>query len=112
MKLLLDECLPRRLRLVLGEHEVFTVEQAGFKGLKNGALLQAAAQQFDVIITVDKNIPHQQPLAELSLALVILLTKSNKFPDLKPLAPQILEALTHIQPGEVVTIHPYPFSVS
>ena len=108
MKLLLDECVPRRLRRDLAEHEFFTIEQAGFKGLKNGVLLRAAAEQFDALITVDKSIPHQQTLATLDLALIILRARSNKYPTLKPLAPQILEALTQIQPGEVVVINPFP----
>ena len=109
MKLLLDECVPRRLRRDLAEHEVFTIEQAGFKGLKNGALLRAAAGQFEALITVDKSMPHQQTAALLDLALVILRAKSNKYPALKPLAPQILEALASIQPGEVIIIRPQPF---
>ena len=112
MKLLLDECVPRRLRHDLAEHEVSTIEQAGFKGLKNGVLLRTAAEQFDVLITVDKSIPHQQTFAALDLALIVLRAKSNKYPTLKPLAPQILEALTQIQPGEIIVIHPFPHLVN
>lgn len=56
MKLLLDECTPKRLRLDFPGHTVHTVEEAGLKGLKNGALLQIASSKFDVLITVDKNI--------------------------------------------------------
>jgi len=106
MKLLLDECTPRRLRLDLSFHQVFTIEQAGLKGLKNGALLKAASGQFDVLITVDKSIPNQQNLSTLGLAVLILRARTNKYSDLQPLAPQILSALNHIQPGEVVILKP------
>ena len=72
MKLLLDECTLRRLRRDLAAHQAFTIEQAGLKGLKNGALLKAASGQFDVLITVDKSIPNQQNLAALGIAVLIL----------------------------------------
>jgi len=55
MKLLLDECVPERLKNYFPGHEVTTIEQANFKGLKNGNLLRAAGGLFDVLITVDKN---------------------------------------------------------
>ncbi|MFN7947070.1 MAG: DUF5615 family PIN-like protein [Blastocatellia bacterium] len=104
MKLLLDECTPRRLRRDLTGHEVFTIEDAGFKGLKNGRLLQAASGRFDALITVDKSMPAQQNLATLNLAVLILRARSNKYDDLKPLIPSALDALGSIQPGTVVVI--------
>ena len=57
MKLLLDECTPKRLRLDFSGHTVHTVEEAGLKELKNGELLRVASSKFDVLITVNKNIP-------------------------------------------------------
>lgn len=104
MKLLLDECTPRRLRRDLTGYDVFTVEQARVKGLKNGALLKVASGQYDVLITVDKSIPDQQNVASLGIAVLILRAKTNKYRDLKPLVPQILAALDHIQPGEIVIL--------
>lgn len=104
MNLLLDECTPRRLRRDLVQHTVFTVEQAGVKGLKNGALLKAASGKFDVLITVDKSIPDQQNVASLGIAVLILRAKTNKYRDLKPLVPQILTALDLIKHGEVVVV--------
>ena len=56
MRVLLDECVTRYLKRDLPGHEVFTVEEAGFKGMKNGHLLQAAAGRYDVLITVDQNL--------------------------------------------------------
>ncbi len=104
MKLLLDECTPQRLRRDLTGHNVVTVEQAGVKGLKNGALLKAASGNYDALITVDKSIPNQQNVASLEIAVLILRAKTNKYRDLKPLVPQILAALNQIQPGEIVIL--------
>lgn len=104
MKLLLDECVTHYLKADLTGHDVSTIEAAGLKGLKNGALLSAANSQFDVLVTVDKNIPYQQNLKSLNIAILILIAKTNKYVDLKPLVPQALEALKSIQPGTVVRI--------
>jgi hypothetical protein len=103
MKLLLDECVTNYLKPDFAAHEVFTVEEAGLKGLKNGKLLRAASGDFDVLV-VDKSIPHQQNIASLSIAVLILRAKTNTYPDLKPLAPRALAALDKIKHGEIVVI--------
>jgi hypothetical protein len=56
MRVLLDECVTRYLKRDFSGHEVFTAEEAGFKGLKNGRLLQAMSGNFDVLVTVDQNL--------------------------------------------------------
>lgn len=104
MKLLLDECVTRYLKPDFTGHDVSTIEAAGLKGLKNGDLLRAANSVFDVLATVDKNIPHQQNLKSLDIADLILIARSNKYTDLKPLIPRALEALKSAQPGDVVRI--------
>jgi predicted nuclease of predicted toxin-antitoxin system len=104
MRLLLDECVPRRLRRDFVDHTVSTVEEAGFKGLKNGQLLSAAAGNFDVLVTVDKNIPFQQNLRTLDISILILVTVSNRYQDLKALAPKALDALKQIRPGETLRV--------
>jgi predicted nuclease of predicted toxin-antitoxin system len=104
MKLLLDECTPRVLKDDLVGHDVSTVEDAGFKGLKNGELLRAAAGNFDVLVTVDKSIPSQQNLAAFGIAVLLLRAKSNRYDDLKPLVTKALAALDKIQPGTIVII--------
>jgi predicted nuclease of predicted toxin-antitoxin system len=106
MKLLLDECTPKRLTVDFTGHDVQTVEQTGLKGLKNGALLQQASSEFDVLITVDQNIPFQQHAANLGIAVVILKARSNRYSDLRTLVPQALEILRAIKAGEIVTIRP------
>ena len=104
MKLLLDECTPKRLRLDFAGHEVQTVEQAGLKGLKNGALIRQASVRFEVLITVDRNLPFQQNLLAHRLAIVVLSARSNRYSELKMLAPKVLHALRTINAGDVVTI--------
>ena len=105
MKLLLDECVPRRLKRDFSQHEVSTVIEAGFQGLKNGLLLQSAANAgFEVLITVDQNLTYQQNLKTLPLSVLILTAPRNKYELLAPLVPQALTALQSIRVGEVVHI--------
>jgi predicted nuclease of predicted toxin-antitoxin system len=75
MKLLLDECVPQRLRDEFSDQDVYTAQAAGLLGVKNGALLRAAAAQFDVLITVDQKMRFQQNLRKFDVALIILIAK-------------------------------------
>ena len=104
MKVLLDECVTRKLRHDFQGHEVHSIEYAGMKGLKNGELLRAASGQYDVLITTDQNLRHQQNIKSFNIAILILIAKRNTYEMLYPLVPQALEALNHIKPGEVVEI--------
>jgi hypothetical protein len=104
MRLLLDECVTRNLRRDLIDHDVMTVVEAGYGGLKNGALLRAAAGNFDVLITVDRNLPFQQNIGSLEIAVLILITQGITYPDLKPLVPEVLTSLSTIQPGEILRV--------
>ena len=104
MKLLLDECVTRRLKREFPPHEVHTVEEAGFKGLENGDLLRAASGNYDVLVTVDRNLPYQQNLTGLEIAILILSAKRNSYVRLKPLMPQALKALMTIKAREIILI--------
>ena len=101
MKILLDECLPKRLTRLLADHEVSTVRKMNWLGLSNGRLLVAANPHFDIFLTVDKNLVRQQDLAGLRVAVIVLRARSNKIEDLGPLMPQVLLLLASIQPGTV-----------
>ena len=101
MKILLDECVPRRLAAPLDGHDVQTVPQVGWAGIKNGKLLKLTEAEFDVFITVDRNLSFQQDLTGLRLAVIVLGAQSNRFEDLLPLVPQIVAALATICGGEV-----------
>lgn len=102
MKVLLDECVTRYLKRDLTGHEVLTVEEAGFKGLKNGRLLQAASSRYDVLVTVDQNLQYQQNLKTYAIAIIVLRAKRSTYPFLKPLIPQVLDTLEEIKPGEII----------
>lgn len=102
--MLLDECVTRKLKADFAGHDVYTIEQAGLKGLKNGQLLQAASDHYDVLVTVDKNMPHQQNLKSFNIAVLVLAAKKNNYESLRPLIPQALNALQHIRPGMFVII--------
>jgi hypothetical protein len=85
VKLLLDECIDQRLAKDLGGHDVRTVPQMGWAGIKNGALLTLAEDEFDVFITVDRNLSFQQNLPKFNIAVLVLHATSNRLADLKPL---------------------------
>jgi hypothetical protein len=105
MKILLDEHLPHELRFYIVDHETFTVRYMRWNGLRNGKLLaQAAADDFDAILTMDAGIAQQQNLASLPLAVVILHAKSNAIIDLLPLVPQLVAALNHLKPNAITEI--------
>ncbi len=96
--------MPRRLKPEFLGHGVFTVDEAGFKGLKNGNLLRAASGQFDALITVDRKLPREQDLTKFKLAVVVLVSRSNRYEDLKPIVPLILDSLVSIKPGQVIEV--------
>jgi predicted nuclease of predicted toxin-antitoxin system len=104
MRVLLDECLPRRLKKELIGHEVQTVPEAGWAGKKNSELIRLALGRFEAFLTIDQNLPAQQILAGVPLGVIVLRAPSNRFADLQPLVPRILEALRSIQAGQVVHV--------
>ncbi len=83
---------------------VTTVVDAGYSGLKNGVLLRAAEGDFDVLITVDRNLPFQQNLGAQQIAVLIIIAEGVTYPDLKPLVPEVLAALRTIKPGELLQV--------
>src|ERR1051325_7500447 len=102
MKVLLDECTPHVLKRLLTEFEIKTVQDLGWTGIKNGALLRLAEQHFDVFITSDQGLKYQQNLANRQLAIVQL--PANQVPLVVRLAPKLQEALNRIQTGELIEI--------
>lgn len=94
MKILLDECVPRKLSPLLIGHEVWTVPKAGLAGLENGKLLAEAAYNFDLFLTVDRNLTFQQNMTSLPIKVLVVQAMSNKLDDLKLLVPKILATLS------------------
>lgn len=85
MRILLDEPVPRRPGSLLVGHEATTVPRSGWAGIRNGKLLALAATQFDAFLTTDQNIEFQQNLAELPIAVLVVVAKSNRMGDVGPL---------------------------
>jgi hypothetical protein len=104
MRVLLDECVPRALRNDIPRHEVRTVAEAGWAGVKNGELLRRAATAFDVLITVDRNFEYQQSFKDTSLAVIIIHASSNDVTALRPLMPMVVDLIPKTTPGVVTHV--------
>ena len=104
MKLILDECIDRRLAKEFVGYEVKTVPQMGWAGIKNGQLLALAEAEFDVFITVDRNLSFEQNLPKFNIAVVVLQASSNRLTDLKPLVPNILAILASVTKGKATFV--------
>ena len=104
MRVLLDECVPRRLKRELPGHDVITVVEMGWSGIKNGKLLDLAAEHFECFLTVDANIEKQQHLPAIPVVIILVRAASNDPVTISALAPSIVEALAHIQPRTFVTV--------
>jgi predicted nuclease of predicted toxin-antitoxin system len=106
MNLLLDECVPRRLKrsFAVEGHTCSTVQEAGLAGKTNGELLRLAQSKFQVLVTLDKGLPHQQNLAKTKIAVLLIRANSNRVTDILPHIPVCLLALQSIKSGEVVYV--------
>jgi predicted nuclease of predicted toxin-antitoxin system len=108
MKVLIDENLPRKLAGHLKGHECRTVTECGWAGKTNGELLSLAEPLFDVLLTLDKNIPYQQDLQSGRIAILIVRARSNRIQDLLPVIPDCLATLECVRPGQVVRVGNVP----
>lgn len=108
MRVLLDECLPKRLKREVAAEVVRTVPEMGWASAKNGALLRLAEQEFDVFLTADQHLERQQNLKSYRRAVVVLSARSNDIEDLRPLMPAVNEVLKTAAEGEIVYVKPQP----
>ncbi len=105
MKILLDECIDQKLRLLFIGHDCQTAGYAKLAGLKNGVLLAAAELVgFELMITTDQEIPYQQNLGRRKIAILILCAPTNRLADLKLLVPAVFRVLESVTPGQVVRV--------
>lgn len=102
--MLLDECVPRKLKRELTEHEALTVTERGWSGVKNGKLLALAESEFDVFLTVDQNLKYQQNLTAFNLGIVLLVAKNNRLKTLLSLMPEVRAALANISSGDFIYV--------
>ena len=105
MRVLLDECLPKRLAKDITRHDVRTVSEMWWSGKKNGELLRLmVSHNFQIFVTTDQNLRYEQNLSLLDVAVVVLAAPSNRLRDLIPLLPSLILTLETIQNGELKEI--------
>jgi predicted nuclease of predicted toxin-antitoxin system len=106
MKVLLDECLPKRLKRELPGHDVTRVQEMGWAGIKNGALIRLIQSAgFEVFVTIDGNLEYQQNLRAINFAIIVLSASDNTFDTLRPLMAEVMGALQTIKATEIVHIN-------
>ena len=104
MRVLLDECVPKRLRDDLAPHVVRTVPEMGWTGIKNGQLLQLASLEFDCFLTVDRNLQFQQHVGKLPLAVLIVEARDNRIETLRATMPKVKEALAALSSRDLKVV--------
>ena len=106
MRILLDENLNWRLvRYFDTDYHVTTVDWQGWKGQRNGELLEQAAEIFDVLVTMDKSIEYQQNFTKYAIGVIIISAKSNKIQDIQPAMLEVNQVLRDVQPGQVIHVN-------
>ena len=104
MRILVDESLPRQFAAELAGHDVSTVREQRWLGLRNGVLLRAAVYAgFQALLTADRSVEFQHNVQAIGIAVVILAVR-NRIQDLRLIIPQLLSVLESIEPGQVVKI--------
>lgn len=105
LRVLLDENVDRLLKSHFhSDFEVVTVPEQGWAGLGDGDVLRRADKQFDVLVTMDQNLPYQQNLPAFEVAVVVLKTQSSAFPDVVELMPQVNKQVRHAKAGEATVV--------
>jgi hypothetical protein len=99
VRILIDECVDWRLSRDIVGHDLKTARQMGWQTIKNGELLALAAREFDVFLTVDRNLSFQQNLVTFPIAVLVLQARTNRLADLRLLVPDLLDALQSAKPG-------------
>src|SRR5260370_42662391 len=104
MRVLLDECVDWRLSRDLIGHQVMTAHQMGWASIENGQLLALAAREFDIFVTVDRNVSFQQNLTTLPIPVIVLRAPTNRLADLRLLVPDLLMPLRSAKPGSATIV--------
>ena len=105
MKVLLDECLPRKLKNHLLGHDCSTVPEAGWAGKKNGELLSLAEKSgFEIFLTLDQGVEYEQNLKGRAIGVILVSARSSRLADLLPRIPAVLTALRSVRAGQLVRV--------
>ncbi len=109
VQILLDECLPVKLKHRFAERSptfhVSTVTNEKWIGIKDGNLLNKAQRQFDVFITIDKNLSYQQKVPTFDIAIIVLEANSNRYKDLLEFVESASEALKSAEKGTIYKVN-------
>lgn len=107
MRLLIDNCVPRKFAKLIPGHEITHARQLGWHELQNGLLIAAAeAEGFDAILTTDKNLKSQQNLRYRRLSIIVLSPRLVFYDQLAPLAGKLILVLDNLENGAFVVIKP------
>jgi predicted nuclease of predicted toxin-antitoxin system len=104
MKILLDHCVDWRLMRWLPNHQVKSVREMSWEHLSNGKLLVEAAKYFDLIVTIDQKLKHEQNLQTLPIAVIVLIAKSSRLAELSAMVPNLENAIATLQPKSFVEV--------
>jgi hypothetical protein len=103
-RVLFDENMPRKLRRDLPEFVIRTAQEEGWSAFKNGALLAQAAAAFDVLVTIDQRMRYQQNMTRMTMGVVVIEVPDTRLVHLRPLVPELRDAIERIRPGEVIVL--------
>lgn len=108
MRILLDECVPKPLKREFADFDPKTVREMGWSGTKNGALLKSMSESgFSILLTSDRNLKYEQNLQQTGIAVIVMIARTNRLADLIPLTSKVREALSTINPGELIEVGNY-----
>ncbi|MYF98878.1 hypothetical protein F4212_07035 [Candidatus Poribacteria bacterium] len=106
MRVLLDENINwRLLRYFDADCQVTTVDRQGWKGKRNGELLEQAAKTFDVLVTMDKSIEYQQNIRKYAIGVILISARSNRLQDIQPAMLKVNQVIKDVQPGQVIHVN-------
>ncbi|MGH9844999.1 MAG: DUF5615 family PIN-like protein [Blastocatellia bacterium] len=101
MRILFDQNMSKKLRRDLQEHQVTLTREMGWEQLSNGILLGEAQNEFDVLLTMDANLYHQQKVALYDIAVIVLRAYDNDYTSILPMLSEVIELLDRVSPGEI-----------
>jgi|SRR5271154_1239094 len=104
MRILVDECVDPRVKLLFGDHTVATVREQGCDALEDGLLLTLAQKEFDVLLTIDGNLEFQQNLPKFRICLIVAHVPKNQIAHYRAMQSELLAAMEKARAGEVIHV--------
>jgi hypothetical protein len=105
VRLLLDECVPRPIKRELAGHDVWHVVDMGWSSKRNGELLHLMVTEgFEALLTVDRNLEFQQNLCASGIGVILVIARTNRLKELRPLVPDMLSAIAAVRSGRLIRV--------